>query len=87
MLEPRVYDYSRGPVHGLDTYGHVQRAFANCFDDARVDYQHDAVDGAKRYLRQRVGHRNGLANLEVDYIQPVQISDVSRRCRPGSTSG
>jgi acyl-CoA thioester hydrolase len=61
----------------IDTYGHVNNAtYATYFEEARIDYLDDVVDADEALLS---GGESGtgivIANLEVDYIQPVQISD------------
>jgi acyl-CoA thioester hydrolase len=61
----------------IDTYGHVNNAtYATYFEEARIDYLHDVVNCGEALLS---GSESGtgmvIANLEVDYIQPVQISD------------
>jgi len=61
----------------IDTYGHVNNAtYATYFEEARIDYLDDVVNAGEALLS---GSESGtgivIANLEVDYIQPVHISD------------
>ncbi|GCF14284.1 thioesterase [Haloarcula mannanilytica] len=62
----------------IDTYGHVNNAtYATYFEEARIDYLEDVVGSDDALLS---GSESGtgivIANLEVDYLQPVQISDT-----------
>ena len=61
----------------IDTYGHVNNAtYATYFEEARIDYLHDVVDSGEALLS---GGESGtgivIANLEVDFVQPVHITD------------
>jgi acyl-CoA thioester hydrolase len=61
----------------IDTYGHVNNAtYATYFEEARIDYLYDVVDCGEALLS---GSESGtgivIANLEVDFVQPVRISD------------
>lgn len=61
----------------IDTYGHVNNAtYATYFEEARIDYLNDVVDASEALLS---GGESGtgivIANLEVDFVQPVRISD------------
>lgn len=62
----------------IDTYGHVNNAtYATYFEEARIDYLYDVVDCGEALLS---GSESGtgivIANLEVDYLKPVQVSDT-----------
>jgi len=61
----------------IDTYGHVNNAtYATYFEEARIDYLYDVIDADEALLS---GSESGtgivIANLEVDFVQPVKIND------------
>jgi acyl-CoA thioester hydrolase len=62
----------------IDTYGHVNNAtYATYFEEARIDYLEDVVDSDDALLS---GSESGtgivIANLEIDFVQPVHIGDA-----------
>jgi len=62
----------------IDTYGHVNNAtYATYFEEARIDYLEDVVDSDDALLS---GSESGtgivIANLEIDFVQPVHIGDT-----------
>ena len=61
----------------IDTYGHVNNAtYATYFEEARIDYLHDVVDCGEALLSDsESGTGIVIANLEVDFVQPVEIND------------
>ncbi|WP_336336794.1 acyl-CoA thioesterase [Haloarcula brevis] len=62
----------------IDTYGHVNNAtYGTYLEEARIDYLHDVVSADEALLS---GGESGtgivIANLEVDFVRPVHISDA-----------
>ncbi|MEF8822283.1 MAG: thioesterase family protein [Halovenus sp.] len=61
----------------IDTYGHVNNAtYATYFEEARIDYLYDVIDAGEALLSDsESGTGIVIANLEVDFVQPVKIND------------
>ena len=61
----------------IDTYGHVNNAtYATYFEEARIDYLYGVIDAGEALLSDsESGTGIVIANLEIDFVQPVEIND------------
>ncbi|WP_324756606.1 acyl-CoA thioesterase [Haloarcula sp. GH36] len=62
----------------LDTYGHVNNVrYGTYLEEARIDYLADVVGRGEGGLLSATGEGTGIviANLEIDFEQPVQLTD------------